>query len=168
MSKLFISRFVGSILAILIASSFSHTYGQSGVLSDEDEAAILESLIEKEIKPFGSEFGTPSNFSSENIGPVAAARIKKLGFGVLESLYIQKRKLNHLFHYLVIRSIYQKDGIVVVRLSEVTEGRPCFAPAFSSERSLTYTFKKTANEWVGRLLKRPALFTFSKSLAFPL
>ena len=62
MHKLFISKFVASILALLIASSFSPTRAQSGVVSDEDEAAILESLIENEIKGFGSEFGTAQDF----------------------------------------------------------------------------------------------------------
>lgn len=59
MCKMFIRRFFASILVLLIASSVLLTNGQSqsGVLSDEDEAEILESLIQPEIKPLGSEFG---------------------------------------------------------------------------------------------------------------
>lgn len=167
MTKSFIAKFVVSILVLLIASSFSHTYAQSSVLSDQDEADILESLIENEIKPFGSEFRTARTFSSENIGPVAVARIEKLGFSVTTASAIEARKRNRLIDYVVIRSISLKDGIVVIKLSEVMEGRPCFAPAFSTERSFTYWFKKGDNGWVGRLVKRPSPLTFSKSLAFP-
>lgn len=167
MSKLFIGRVVGLMLALLIASSMSHTHGQIGGLTDEDEADILESLIQNEIKPFGSEFGTPRTFSTENISSVSASRIKKLGFWLLSASDIQSRKRSYLIDYVVISRIYLKDGVVIVRLSEVKEGRPCFAPAFSTERSLTYEFQKSANGWVGRLVKRPTPFTFSRSLAFP-
>ena len=177
MSKLFVTRFVAVIFALLIASSFSQTYAQSGVVSDEAEADILQSLIENEIKGFGSEFGNPRTFSSANISPVSAARIKKLGFWVATPSDIEIRKRDWVINYVVIRSIHVqrtnlnsihlKDGIVVVRLSEVNEGQPCFAPAFSTQRSFTYEFQKTANGWVGRLVKKPSPFTFSKSLAFP-
>lgn len=177
MRKLFITKFVASILALLIASNFSPTRAQSGVVSDEDEADILQSLIENEIKGFGSEFGTPRTFSSENISPVSAARIRKLGFSVATASDIEATKRNHMVNYVVIRSIHLQrtnlnnihlnNGIVVVRLSEVNEGQPCFAPAFSTTRSFTYEFQKTANGWVGRLVKKPSPFTFSKSLAFP-
>ena len=59
MCKMFMRRFVASILGLLIASGVSLTNGQtqSGILSDEDEAEILESLIQSEIKPFRPEFG---------------------------------------------------------------------------------------------------------------
>jgi len=167
MNKLFVTRFVTSILVLLIASSFSHTYAQGGVVSDEDEADIVEWLIENEIKPFGSEFRPSRNFSSENIGPVAVARIEKLGYSARTASDIESVKRDYLIDYVVIRSMSLKDGMVVVRLSEVTEGRPCFAPAFSTERSFTFVFKKSGNAWVGGLLKRPAPFTFTKSLAFP-
>ena len=164
MSKMFIGRFVASILALLIASSVLHTHGQSqsGVLSDEDEAEILESLIQLEIKPLGSEFGSIRTFSSANIGRISAARITKLGFSLREPRDIQRRRNDYVIEYVVIRTIHLREGIVVVKLSAVMEGRPCFAPAFSMERSFTYEFQKSAKEWVGRLVKRPGPFPFSK------
>ena len=66
MMKLF-GQLVASILAILIASSVLVSYGQSqsGVVSEQDEAEILESLLQKEIKPLGSEFGNIRTFSSD-------------------------------------------------------------------------------------------------------
>lgn len=170
MSNLFSKRFVTAILALLIAGSMSHTLAQSqsNTLSDEDEAAIVESLIQLETKHFGAEFGAVRNFSSENIGSLSASRITKHGFSLMSPGDIQVRKRDYVVDYVVIRSIHSKDGLVVVRVSVVTEGRPCFAPAFSTERSFTYWFKKSANEWMGRLVKRPSPFLFSKSLANPL
>ena len=84
MCKMCIRRFVSSILGLLIASIVLLTNGQSqsGILSDEDEAEILESLIQSEIKPPGSEFGKRV-FSSDNIGSVSATRIEKHGFSLM-------------------------------------------------------------------------------------
>jgi len=169
MTNLFCKRFVTGILILLIVGNTSHTLSQSqsNALSDEDEAEILESLIQLETKHLGGEFGAVRYFSSENIGSLSAARITKHGFWLIYPGDIERGRRDYMLNYVVIRSIYPKDGIVVVRVSVVTEGRPCFAPAFSTERSFTYWFKKSANEWVGRLVKRPSPFLFSKSLANP-
>jgi hypothetical protein len=169
MSNLFSRRFVTAILALLIVGSMSHTLSQSQskTLSDEDEAEILESLIQLETKQLGGEFGPVRYFSSENIGSLSASRITKHGFWLISPGDIQTRKRDYLLNYVVIRSIHPKDGIVVVRVSVVTEGRPCSAPAFSTERSFTYWFTKTANEWIGRLVKGPSPFLFSKSMRTP-
>ncbi len=167
MYKMFIRRFVASILGLLIASSVLLINGQSqsGILSDEDEAEILESLIQSEIKPPGSEFGNIRIFSSDNIGSVSATRIAKHGFSLMTAREIERLKQEYVVDYGVIRSIYLRDGIVVVRLSTVTEGRPCFAPPFSRERSFTYEFQKNPTGWVGKLVKRPEPFLFTRSLA---
>jgi len=169
MSNLFCRRFVTGILALLIMGTMSRTLSQSlsNTLSDEDEAAILDSLVQLETKHLGGEFGVIRYFSSENISSLSASRIKKHGFWLISPADIERQKRDYMVSYAVIRSLGLKDGIVVVRVSVVTEGRPCFAPAFSSERSFTYWFKKTANEWVGRLAKRPSPFLFSKSIANP-
>ena len=167
MSNLFCRRFVTGILVLLIVGSMSHTQSQSNALSDEDEADILESLIQLETKHLGGEFGAVRYFSSENISSLSASRITKHGFWLIYPGDIERGRRDYMLNYVVIRSIYPKDGIVVVRVSVVTEGRPCFAPAFSTERSFTYWFKKSANEWVGRLVKRPSPLLFLKSIANP-
>jgi hypothetical protein len=166
MSKMFIGRFVASILTLLIASSGLRAHGQSqsALISDEDEAAILETLLRLEIKTLGSEIGNIRAFSSDNLSKVSARRIEKLGFYVIAPSNIEKGKSDHVVEYVVVRSIHLRRGIVVVKLSAVTEGRPCFAPAFSRERSFTYEFQKSLTEWVGRLVKRSAPFPFSRSL----
>jgi len=169
MTDLFTRRFVTAILTLLIAGSMSHalSQSQSNALSDEDEAEIVESLIQLETKHLGAELGAVRYFSSENIGSLSASRITKHGFWLISPGDIETRKRDYMLNYVVIRSINPKDGIVVVRVSVVTEGRPCFALAFSAEGSFTYWFKKSGNEWVGRLVKRPGPFLFSKSIANP-
>jgi|SRR6185369_9746179 len=169
MSNLFSRKFVTAILALLIVGSMSHTLGQSqsNTVSDKDEAEILESLIQLETKHLGAEFGAVSYFSSENISSLSASRITKHGFGLISPGDIQTRKRDYVLDYVVIRSIHPKDGVVVVSVSVVKEGRPCFAPAFSTERSFTYWFKKSGSEWVGQLVKGKSPFLFSKSIANP-
>ena len=163
MSNLIIGRFVTLILALLLAGSMSHALGQGNVLADEDEAAILETLIKLETNSLGAEFNVIQFFSSENIGPLAVLRIRKLGFWLSSAGDIERARREHLLDYAVIRSISLKDGMATVRVSVVKEGRPCFAPAFSTERSFTYVFQKSANEWVGRLAKRPSPLVFQRS-----
>ena len=169
MCKVFIRRFSASILVLLMTSSVLLTHGQSrsGVLSNEDEAEILESLIQSEIKPLFSELGNIRVFSSDNIGSFLATRIAKHGFSLVAAREIERSKQEYVVDYLVIRSISLRDGIVVVRLSHVTEGRPCFAPPFSRERSFTYWYKKEPTGWVGKLVKRGVPFPFTRSLATP-
>jgi hypothetical protein len=167
MSKMFIGRFVTSILAILLASSVLLTHGQSQseVLSDEDLAEILESLILTEKKSMGSEFGGIRTFSSENLGRVAAERLPELGFRVVPASSIRWRSPDaYVIDYIVIRSIQLREGVVVIKMSAVTEGRPCFAPAFSRERSFAYKFQKSGKEWVSELVKGSTPFSFSRSL----
>jgi hypothetical protein len=166
MCKMFIGRFVASILALLIAGSVLLTHGQSqsGVLSDEDKAGIIESLIQ-EIRPLGSESGNVRIFSSDHRGSVSAMRIAKHGFSFWSAREIRTPEQEYVVDYVIIRSIYLRDGIVVVRLSTLTEERPCFAPPFSRERSFTYEYQKTPTGWVGKLVKSPASFPFTRSLA---
>ena len=166
MSKLFSARFVTSILVLLMATSMLSVQGQSqsGSLSDEDEAEILESLIQLATKPlFNPDFRNISNFSSENISSVSASRIKQHGFSLLSAGDIERMRRDYVIDYVVIRGIYPKDGVVVVKVSVVTEGRPCFGPAFSTQRPFTYEFQKSENQWVGRLVKGPTPFPFSRS-----
>ena len=157
------------ILALLIAGSMSHALGQSqsNTLSDEDKAEILESLIRFGTLRVEAEFGAVRNLSSENLGSLSSSRLTRYGFSLISPTEIERLKRDQFLDYVVIRSIEPKGGIVVVRVSVVSEGRPCFAPAFSTERSFTYWFTKSANEWVGRLVRRPSPFLFSKSTAKP-
>jgi len=167
MSTMFIRRSLASIVALLIASSAVLIHGQSPnpVLSDDDEAAILETLVRLETKRLGSDIGHIKTFSSANLSRASAARLAKLGFSLITMWDIEKYRTEHVIDYVAVRSIRVREGTVFINLSAVTEGRPCFAPAFSRERSFTYTFQKSEDEWFGRLVKRSAPFPFSRSLA---
>jgi len=178
MSKLFTGKFVTSILVLLMATSTLHTYGQTqgSGLSNEDEAEIIEAMLQLGTKPsesdfgsnpFGSDFGMTRNFSSENLSSLSASRIKQHGFSLISPYAIEAGKRDHVIDYVVLRGIDPKDGMVVVRVSVVSEGKPCFAAAFSRQSSLSYVFKKSGTQWVGQVLKRPVPFPFMRSLATP-
>ena len=159
-SNMFFGKLVASMLALILGSGVLHAQGQRAVLSEEDEGQIIESLIKLETKFFDTEFGGLRTFSSVNLSSVLARKIAGLGFSLIEDREIQEKKTDHVIEYLVIRGIDLRNGRVIVKLSAVAEGRPCFAPAFRTERSFTYVFWKEADQWVGRLSKGSAPFPF--------
>ena len=169
MSAIFIGRFVASILVLLMASSLLLTYGQSQseVLSDEDEADILETFVKLEIKPLESEFSGVRMLLSGNISSLSATRMAKYGFSMIAARDIQRRKVSYLFEYLAVRKMYRRNGVVVLAFSVVKEGRPCFAPSVFSERFFTYEYEKSPEGWVGRLAnRRPPPFSVGRQHSF--
>ena len=166
MCRVFIGRLLASIVALLIAGSVFLTHGQSqsSLISDADEADILESLIQSQFKAPGSEIGNIRIFSSDKISSTSAKRIAKHGLALMTGSEIRIFRQAHVVDYVVIRSIYLNEGVVVVRLSTVTEGRPCFAPPFSQQHSFTYEFKKDPFVWTGKLIKPPVQFFFDEKL----
>jgi hypothetical protein len=164
-SKMFRKRIAASILGLLIFSSLSiaHDQKQPASLSEEDEAEIIEYLLQHEIKPLGSWFKGRS-FSSENISPALAVRIKKHGFSLISAHDIENWKRENVIDYVILRSFSLSSGIVVVSLSDVSEGRPCFALSFSREQNFKYALRKVSNEWTVVYKKGPTPFPFSKSL----
>ena len=176
MSKLLNRKFVTSILVLLMAASMSQTHAQTQSLSDEDEAEIIEAMLQLATKPsgsdfrsnpFGSDFGITTNFSSANLSSLSASRLKQHGYSLISPLAIEEGKREHVVDYVVVRGIDLKEGMVVVRVSVVSEGRPCFAPAFSRQSALSYVFKKSGTQWVGQVLKRPLPFPLMRSMATP-
>ena len=162
-SNQFVSRFLASILASLVASGVFLARGQ-GVDFPAD-AELVESLLQLEIEAQASEFKNIRNISSDNIGSISAMRITKHGFSLMAADQIETLRKDHVIEYVVIRRIYLRDGLVLVRLSRVIDGRPCFSPAFSSERSFTYEFQIGAIGWVGRLVRQTRPFSLGRSLA---
>ena len=163
MSKLFSGMFVTSLFVLLMTTNI-HGQTQSASLSDDHEVEILEALLPLATKGFDSDFGSVRTFSSENLSSASKSRLKQHGFSLLSTYDIELWRREHVIDYVVIRSMYPKDGTVVVRLSVVSEGRPCFAPAFSTQRSFTYEFQKSGDQWVGRRVKGSAPFLFSRSI----
>jgi hypothetical protein len=65
-------------------------------------------------------------------------------------------KRDSVLDYLRFNQIPLRDGVAVVSLSRVTEGRPCFAEAFSSEKGYTYKVRQTVVGWIAELTQTPA------------
>ena len=130
--------------------SVLRSLAQGPGLSREDQAQIIESVLQLEVRAQNSEFEIIRNLSTDNIDFVALSRINGY-FTLMNADYIQAAKVDQVIDYVVLRKIYSKYGSVFVSLSRVNEGRPCFGPAFSRVRSFTYEYRKDSGEWVGRL-----------------
>lgn len=154
MSRIF-THCIAPLLALLLVSNVLHAQGRYSVVSEQDEATILESLIKLELekKTLGSEIGYIRTFASANISSASARQLEKLGFTLIRDDEIQIRKTSWVIDYVMVRNIELKNGLVTVMISAVTEGRPCFGPAFRSQRSFTYTFRKEGEKWIGQLLR---------------
>ena len=159
-NKVIASRLITASLSLLVAGSVLRARSQEtkkDYLADKDKAAIVESVLQLELKaqsPMG--FKYVRSLSSDNIEFLERSRISRLGFDLLDPSEIRNLRTNwQSVEYLVFRRIGFKDGIAVVVLSRVNEVHPCFGPAFSKEQSFRYEYRETAGEWNGRLVKGP-------------
>jgi hypothetical protein len=166
MSNMFVGRIIAAILAsVMVSGGFlARGQSQSTGLSEAEKGDIVESLLQLETEAQASDFEKIRKISSDNIGSLSPARVAKHGFSLMEAGQIESLKKDNVVEYVVIRRIDLKDGIVVVKLSRVIEGRPCFGPPSSRERSFTYEFQNGSTEWVGRLVRKPLPFTFGRGL----
>lgn len=165
------TRFVSAISILLIAGVFVARGQQSAVevLSDADKAAIIESVLDLELKTQASipDFANIRKVSSDNIEFIEPSRLTNRGFTVVAASQLREAKRDYVVEYLVFRTIFLRDVAVIVVLSRVTEGRPCFSAPFSRERKYTYETRRTAEGWHAKLIERPSpLVSFaSKRLA---
>src|SRR2546423_4585225 len=58
--------------------------------------------------------------------------------------------------YLLFRKISFRDGVAVITLAQIKEGRPCFAPPMHSESSYTYEVRRTSKGLIAMLIRSPA------------
>ena len=142
---------------------------QIPVLSDAQNADIVQALLEIESEAQRSEFLNIKGVSSSNIEFLPNALISKLGFFPTPAREIDNLKVDHVLNYLLIRPIkYLGEGRVSVTLARITEGRPCFGPSFSREESFTYEFTMLVQDgsphWAGRLVRKSLPFSLGKSL----
>jgi hypothetical protein len=148
-------RFVASLLIVLMLGSVLLGLGQATRgLSRDDQTKIIESVLQLEVRVQNSEFESIRNLSTDNIEFVDRSRISGSGFTLITADYIRTEKVDHMIDYVVLGKISSRDGKVFVNLSRMHEGRPCFGPASSRERSFTYEYRKESGEWVGRLVGR--------------
>jgi hypothetical protein len=162
------NKLLYAIWILLIVSGVILSHGQrptANGLSAHDKADIIESVIELELKNQASvpDFANIRTVSSDNIEFVESSRISKHGFILVEGRQLRETKKDHVVEYLAFRRIYLRDDVVIVVLSRVTEGRPCFGAPFSMERSYTYESRQTVGKWVTRLIGSPApVFSFER------
>ena len=154
------SRLVFATLILLIASGVIIAQGQQtsvSLLSDSDKADLIESVLDLELQAQASvpDFANIRKISSDDVEFIEPSRLSKRGFTLVVGSQLRESKKDHVVEYLVFRKIYSRDGAVVVVLSRVTEGRPCFGAAFSRERSYTYECQRTSGGWTVQLIARP-------------
>jgi len=135
----------------------------SGGLSNVDKTAIIEAVLKLEPRHQSSMvYGGGQRVSSENIEFIELSRITKYGFRYLPAKDILVLKKDQLLEYLRFNQIFLRDGVAVVTLTRVTEGRACFAESYSSEKRFTYQARPTAVGWIAKLMLSPA-----SPLSFP-
>jgi hypothetical protein len=152
-----------AILVIMLTGSLQ-TYAQGTMsyrLSDEDKTEIIRSILRL---TQSSIFTSSSNMylSSENIEFIKPSAVSEFRVVLISSTQIERMKEGFVHDYVVFRSFEVKNEKVIVSLSRITEGRPCFAPAFSREQKITYEYGREAGIWEGELVRH------SVPLPFPL
>ena len=165
-----VTMVVAIIGSILIANvSFGRGNNQIPVLDTSEKAQIVESLLQLEMEAQIAEFESVRKLSSDNIEFYSAEQISKFGFSLLTTEEINRLKADNVIEYVRIKSInYVGKGLVIVKLSRVTEGRPCFSEPFSVEQSVTFEFTKNfenaSARWIGRLKGKSLPFSLGRGL----
>ena len=147
------------VIAVLLTTTGITVRGQETVaLSDADRAAIVESVLDPELRNQSSvpDFANIRDVSSDNIELIEASQLSKHGFTLVPAADLRQSKKDHVVSYLLFRNISLRDDVAVVKLSRVTEGRPCFGAPISSERTYTYEARRSSGVWVANLIARPA------------
>ena len=150
--------FVISILLIVATAVVRGQQPPRVDFSDDDRAGVIDSVLELELRIQNAvpDFDNIRNVSSDTIEFIEPSRLAKRGFALIADRELRESKKNSVVEYLVFRKISLRDGVAVVVLSRVTEGRPCFGAAFSSERRYTYESRRTPEGWIASLVGRPA------------
>ncbi len=152
---------VVSLISILLLGLVPVARGQQpagDVLADTDKTGIIESVLSLEVRNQKSvpDFANIRAVSSENIEFVEPSRLSAHGFTFVSVGSLNAAKQNNVVEYLLFKEICLRNGVALVVLSRVTEGRPCFAPPFSRERRFTYKARRTPRGWIAEVIDRSA------------
>jgi len=155
------TKFVTTILMLAIAGGLLFAHGQQSAadfLSESDKAQIIESVLDLELQTQASvpDFANIRKVSDDNIEFIEPSRLSKHGFTLVVASQLRESKKDHIVEYLLFRRVYSRNGLTLVALSRVTEGRPCFGAAFFTERTYTYESRRTSSGWVAQLIGKPA------------
>jgi hypothetical protein len=149
-----------AISILLIAGVFAVRGQQSApaVFSDADKAEIIESVLdlERKIQASVPDFANIRKVSADNIEFIEPARLAKHGFTLVTASQLREAKRDHVVEYLVFKKVSECNGVSVIVLSRVTEGRPCFGAPFFRERSYIYESRRTSEGWSAQLIEKPA------------
>lgn len=155
--RLDMTRLVSAIVILLGVSAVSALGQQlrAETLSYADKNAIVESVLE--VKNYASPRAFPfiPTVSSDNIDFVDSSLFTKRGFRLVSASALRESKKENLVDYLVFRKISFRDGVGLVILAHVTEGRPCFAPTMYKELSYTYEVRRTSEGLIAKLTRGP-------------
>lgn len=154
-------KFCITILILAIAGGLLLAHGQhssAGVLSDNDKIHIIESVLTLELQTQAAvtDFAHIRKVSDHNIEFIEPSRLLKHGFTLIAASQLLEAKKDHIVEYLVFKRVYSRDGVALVTLSRVTEGRPCFGEPFVAERTYSYESRQSAGGWVAQLIGKPA------------
>jgi hypothetical protein len=151
-------RVVCKILILLVLVAVARGQQTSkGTFSDTDKTAIIESILDLELRNQNSvpDFANIRDVSSENIEFVEPPQVSKHGFMLVAAADLRQSTKDRIVTYLLFRNISLREGVAVVILSRVTEGRPCFGAPLSIKRTYTYEARQSSGVWVAHLTARP-------------
>jgi len=129
-------KFISGVLVVLLAGATVTRAQQSStsILSDAEKAGVVEAvLIDLELRNQGGFSFGRQQVSSYNIESIQPSQLEKHGFRLVPARSLNESKKDNMVHYLVFRKIILRDGVAVIYLSNVTEGRPCFGNYISQE-----------------------------------
>jgi hypothetical protein len=154
MIRVFCAVSILSVAGVVIARGQQPS---AAALADADKAAIVESVLTLELQNQNSvpDFANIRDVSSENIEFVEPSQLSPRGFTLVAAADLRQSKNDRIVIFLLFRNISLRDGVAVVKLSRMTEGRPCFGAPISIERTYTYESRRTDDGWVAELTRRP-------------
>jgi hypothetical protein len=144
-------KFSSAVLLVLLAGVAVTRAQQSSrsTLSDAEKAGIAEAVfVEIESRNQGSFPFVKQPVSSYNIESLQPSQLSKHGFTLVSARSLNESKKDHMVQYLVFRKIFLRDGVAVVYLSSISEGRPCFANYAFHEFTSIYEARPTPDGWV--------------------
>jgi len=154
---------LASTILILLGVSVVNALGQlprPKPLSDADTTAIVISVLEPPPTPLSLNhlfvFHKRYTVSSDNLEFVDSSELEKHGIRLMSASSLREAQKEHVVNYLLFRKTSFRDGVAVVTLAKITEGRPCFGPPRHSESSYTYEVRRTTKELIATLIRSPA------------
>jgi hypothetical protein len=152
---------LASTILILLGVSAVSALGQfprPKPLSNADTTAIVISVLQPPPIPLSPNHGflIPKKVSSENLEFVDSFELEKHGIRLMSASALREAQKDWVIDYLLFPEISFRDGVALVTLAQIKEGRPCFAPPMHSESSYTYEVRRTSKGLIATLIRSPA------------